>query len=44
MLVSGALRLSDAKVVNFGGFWQIVCLRGVAAVYRLVVVCCGWVC
>lgn len=33
MFVSGALRLSDAKVVNFGGFWQMVCLRGVAGLY-----------
>ena len=44
MLVSGALRLSDAKVVNFGGFLQMVCLRGVAAMYWLVVVRWDCVC
>ncbi len=31
----GALRLSVAKIAISGTFWQMVCLRGVAAVYRL---------
>lgn len=40
----GALEALCCKYSVFGLFWQIQCLRGVVAVYRLVLVCVIAVC